>query len=61
MGSKIDNKTLLAYCAINEYLPYMGSPRKRDFLPQEEQEKKIQLAKDKRAKKALKKLLQGLK
>ena len=61
MENKIDNKTLLAYCAINGYLPYVGSPRKRDSLPQEEQEKKIKLAKDKRARKALKKILQGLK
>lgn len=57
MGRKIDTKTLLSYCALNGYMPYLGNPRKRDLLPQEEQLRKIALAKDKRARKALKKLL----
>ena len=46
-------KQLLAYAAIQGYLPlYLGSPRKRDLLPQEEQLKKIALAQQKRERKA---------
>ena len=48
-------KSLLNYCSVNGYLPYLGSPRKRDFLPQKEQLKKIALAQQKRERKALKK------
>ena len=53
--NKIDAKTLLSYCAVNGYLPYLGSQRKRDLLPQEEQLKRIALAQQKRERKALKK------
>ena len=48
MGSKIESKALLSYCAVNGYMPYMGSPRRRDSLPQEEQLRKIALAQQKR-------------
>lgn len=48
-------KQLLSYCAINGYLPYMGSPRRRDSLPQEQQLRKFALAQQKRERKALKK------
>lgn len=50
-----ETKQLLSYCAINGYLPYMGSPRRRDSLPQEQQLRKIALAQQKRERKALKK------
>lgn len=55
MKDNIDVKTLLSYCAVSGYMPYLGSPRKRDFLPQEEQLRKIALAQQKRERKALKK------
>lgn len=48
-----DSKKLLAYCAVNGYMPYLGSPRRRDSLPQEEQLRKIALAQKKRERKAL--------
>ena len=48
-------KNLLCYCAVNGYFPYLGSTRKRDFLPQEVQLQKIAKAKEKRERKALKK------
>ncbi len=51
MGSKIESKALLSYCAVNGYMPYMGSPRRRDSLPQEEQLRKIALAQQKRERK----------
>ena len=51
----LDAKTLLTYCAINGYMPYLGSERRRDLLPQEEQLKRIELAKQKRKRKLLKK------
>lgn len=53
----LDAKTLLSYCSVNGYMPYLGGQRKRDLLPQEEQLKKIELAKQKRARKAFTKLL----
>lgn len=46
-------KLLLSYCAMNGYMPYMGSPRKRDLLLQEEQLRRIALAQQKRERKAL--------
>jgi len=46
-------KALLSYCAINGYMPYLGSERKRNLLPQEEQLRKIKLAQQKRERKAL--------
>lgn len=46
------SKQLLAYCAVNGFMPYMGSPKKRDLLPQEEQLRKIALAQQKRERKA---------
>lgn len=52
------HKALLSYCAINGYMPYLGSERKRNLLPQEEQLKKIALAQQKRERKALIKLKQ---
>ena len=52
----LDAKTLLTYCAINGYMPYLGSQRKRDLLPQEEQLKRIELAKQKKARKAFREL-----
>lgn len=52
------HKALLAYCAINGYMPYLGSERKRNLLPQEEQLRKIALAQQKRERKALIKLNQ---
>lgn len=55
MKDNIDVKTLLSYSALSGYMPYLGSPRKRDFLPQEEQLRKIALAQQKRERKALKK------
>lgn len=48
-------KELLAYCSVNGYMPYMGSPRRRDNLPQEQQLRKIALAQQKRERKAIKK------
>lgn len=54
MKDNIDVKTLISYCAVSGYFPYLGSPRKRDFLPQEEQLRKIALAQQKRERKALK-------
>lgn len=51
-GKSISNG-LLAYCAVNGYMPYMGSPRRRDSLPEEEQLRKIALAQKKRERKAL--------
>ena len=48
------SKALLSYCAINGYLPYMGSPRRRDSLSEEEQLRKIALAQQKRERKAQK-------
>ena len=53
--SKMKSKLLLSYCAINGYLPYLGSERKRDLLPQETQLKRIALAQQKRERKAIKK------
>ncbi len=50
-----ESKQLLSYCAVNEYMPYMGSPRRRDSLPKEEQLRKIALAQQKRERKALRK------
>ena len=50
-----ETKQLLSYCVINGYLPYMGSPRRRDSLPQEQQLRKIALAQQKRERKVLKK------
>ena len=44
MNNTNKSKALLSYCAINGYLPYMGSSRKRDSLPQKEQLRKIALA-----------------
>lgn len=52
---KIENKMLLSYCAVNGLLPYLGSPRRRDSLPEIEQLRKIALAQQKREKKLLKK------
>lgn len=52
------HKALLSYCAINGYMPYLGSERKRNLLPQEEQLRKIALAQQKRERKALIKLNQ---
>ena len=49
------SRQLLSYCAINGYMPYLGSQRKRDLLPQEEQLRKIALAQQKRERKAIKK------
>lgn len=49
-----ETKQLLSYCEINRYLPYMGSPRRRDSLPEEQQLRKFALAQQKREKKALK-------
>lgn len=49
------SKQLLSYCAANGYMPYMGSPRRRDGLSQKEQLRKIALAQQKRERKALKK------
>ena len=49
------SQALLSYAAINNWLPYMGSPRRRDSLPQEEQLRKIVVAQQKRERKALKK------
>lgn len=54
MNNTNKSKALLSYCAINGYLPYMGSPRRRDSLPQEEQLRKIALAQQKRERKAQK-------
>lgn len=51
MGSKIESKALLSYCAINGYLPLYGCVRRRDTLPQEEQLRKIALAQQKRERK----------
>ncbi len=51
-----ETKQLLSYCAINGYLPYMGSLRRRDSLPQEQQLRKFALAQQKRERKALKRL-----
>lgn len=48
------SKTLLAYCAINGYMPCLGSSKKRDLLPQKEQLRKFALAQQKRERKALK-------
>lgn len=48
-------KGLLTYCAVNGYMPYMGSPRRRDSLPEEEQLRKIALAQQKRERKNNKK------
>ena len=55
MKDNINAKSLLSYCSINGYLPYLGSPRKRDLLPEKEQLRKIALAQQKRERKALKK------
>lgn len=46
-------KLLLSYCAVNGYMPYLGSSRKRDLLSQEEQLRRIALAEQKRERKAL--------
>ena len=54
MNNTNKSKALLSYCAINGYLPYMGSPRRRDSLPQKEQLRKIALAQQKRERKAQK-------
>lgn len=48
-------KGLLTYCAVNGYMPYMGSPRRRDSLPEKEQLRKIALAQQKRERKNNKK------
>lgn len=50
--TEMSAKQLLAYAAISGWLsPYLGSPRKRDLLPQDEQLKKIALAQQKRERK----------
>ena len=54
MNNTNKSKAPLSYCAINGYLPYMGSSRKRDSLPQEEQLRKFALAQQKRERKAQK-------
>ena len=54
MNNTNKSKALLSYCAINGYLPYVGSPRRRDSLPREEQLRKIALAQQKRERKAQK-------
>ena len=54
MNNTNKSKALLLYCAINGYLPYMGSPRKRDSLSEDEQLRKIALAQEKRQRKAQK-------
>ena len=51
----MNTNTLLSYCAINGLMPYLGSPRKRDSLPQKEQLRRIALAQQKRERKAIKK------
>lgn len=51
-----ESKQLLSYCAVNGYMPYMGSPRRRDSLPKEEQLRKIALAQQKRKRKAQRKI-----
>lgn len=48
------SKALLSYCSVNGYLPYLGSPRKRDLLPEKEQLRKIALAQQKRERKSFK-------
>ena len=45
------SKQLLAYCSVSGYMPYLGSPRRRDSLPQKEQLRKIALAQQKRERK----------
>ena len=60
MKDNINAKSLLSYCSVNGYLPYLGSPRKRDLLPEKEQLKKIALAQQKRERKALKKNKEGI-
>lgn len=50
-----NTKALLTYCAVNGYIPYMGSPRRRDSLPEKEQLRKIALAQQKRERKNNKK------
>lgn len=47
--------SLLGYCAVSGYMPYMGSPRRRDSLPEKEQLRKIALAQQKRERKINKK------
>ena len=54
MNNTNKSNALLSYCAISGYLPYMGSPRRRDSLSQDEQLKKIALAQQKRERKAQK-------
>ena len=54
MNNTNKSRALLSYCAINGYLPCVGSPRRRDSLPQEEQLRKIALAQQKRERKAQK-------
>lgn len=54
-SKKKEPNTLLTYCTVNGYMPYMGSPRRRDSLSQEEQLRKIALAQLKRERKLIKK------
>jgi len=55
-GKSISAKTMLSYCAVNGYMPYMGSSRRGNSLPKEEQLRKIALAQQKRERKALRKI-----
>lgn len=55
MSNNTNAKGLLTYCAVNGYIPYMGSPRRRDSLPEKEQLRKIALAEQKRERKNNKK------
>jgi len=50
------SKQILSYCTVNGYMPYMGSPRRRDSLPKKEQLRKLALAQQKRERKALRKI-----
>lgn len=55
----MEAKQLLSYCSVNGYLPYLGSPKRRDLLPEKEQLRRIALAQQKRERKALKKIKEG--
>lgn len=55
INKDIEYKMFMSYCALNGWIPYYKSNRKRDELPQEEQLTKIALAQQKRERKELKK------
>lgn len=55
INKDIEYKMFMSYCALNCWIPYYKSNRKRDESPQKEQLRKIALAQQKRERKELKK------